>query len=421
MGKLAAFIKIWEESFSVLKIKNVRIYMYGQSISLVGDWMQQTAQAWLVWELTHKATALGIVALLSLAPFFLFGPWVGAFADEYSRKYILLITQILAMLFAFCLAILIQTHTLLLWHVYLLAFLLGAVTAFNTTAEQAFIGDIAGPGKIGKAVALNNAINQLSRFIGPALAGWLIGGVGIVAAFWLNGLSIVVSILCIVLINSKENLQRPDLSGLKSFITGIHYILSQKLLRLIILFGAIQAFFGMSIVQLLPAIASRTLKGNADTLGSLVGAAGGGAFVGTVFVLPFLARIKRPCITIGAAVIWAGSWYCLFSFSRNLPFSMLCQFMASLGAANVLTLSTGLVQELTPANMRASIISAFMMIVFGLQPLASYLVGKAADLFGLHATLLTNGTLMILLTSVLLMFPILHRLKVSMSSPLSYR
>ncbi len=395
--------------------------MLGQSISLVGDWMQQTAQAWLVWELTHKATALGIVALLSQVPFFIFGPWVGAFADEYNRKYILLITQILAMLFAFCLALLIQTHSLLLWHVYLLAFLLGTVTAFNTTAEQAFIGDIAGPGRIQKAIALNNSINQLSRFIGPALAGWLIGGVGIVVAFWLNGLSVAVSIVCIILIKAKDEPIKPELSGLKSFITGLHFIRQQKLLRLIILFGAIQAFFGGSIVQLLPAIASKVLKGNADTLGSLIGAAGAGAFIGTVIVLPFVSRVKKPCIAIGAAVIWAGCWYCLFSFSHSLELSMLCQFMASLGAANVLTLSIGLAQELTPPNMRASIISAFMMIVFGLQPLASFLVGKSADLFGLHYTILTNGVVMIVLTFSLVMIPMLHRLKVTVSAPMAYR
>jgi MFS family permease len=383
--------------------------------------MQQTAQAWLVWELTHKATALGIVALLSQVPFFLFGPWVGSFADQYSRKKILLITQLLAMLSAFCLAILIQTHILLLWHVYVLAFVLGTVTAFNTTAEQTFIGDIAGPGKIQKAIALNNAINQLSRFIGPAIAGWLIGGAGMVAAFWLNGASVIVSIVCILLIKVKEESAKPELSGLTSFINDLQFIGKQKLLRLIILFGAIQAFFGMSIVQLLPAIASKVLKGNANTLGSLVGAAGAGAFVGTVFVLPFLSQLKKPCIVIGSAVVWAGCWYCLFSFSKNLPLSMLCQFMASLGAANVLTLSIGLAQELTPLNMRAGIISTFMMAIFGLQPIAAFLMGRSADFFGLHATILTDGVSMILLTTALLMIPMLHKLKAPISAPYLYR
>ena len=122
--------------------------MTGQAVNLLGDWMQQTAQAWVVWEMTHKATALEIVAFLSQIPFFIFGPWVGVFSDRFDRKMILLITQILKMLFAFTMALLIQTHQLMLWHVYVLAFLLETATAFNVTAEQAFIGDLAGPGNI---------------------------------------------------------------------------------------------------------------------------------------------------------------------------------------------------------------------------------------------------------------------------------
>ncbi len=208
---------------------------------------------------------------------------------------------------------------------------------------------------------------------------------------------------------------------MKSFYNDLHFIGKQKLLRLIILFAGIQAFFGMSIVQLLPAIASKVLKGNANTLGSLVGAAGAGAFIGTVFVLPFVSKLKKPCIVIGGAVIWAGCWYCLFSFSKNLQLSMLCQFMASLGAANVLTLSIGLAQELTPPYMRAGIISTFMMAVFGLQPLAAFLLGRSADLFGLHATIFTDGVSMILLTTGLLMIPKLHKLKVPISTPYLHR
>jgi len=133
------------DNFSTLRIRNIRLYMFGQSVNLLGDWMQQTAQAWVVWQLTHKVTALGITAFLSQIPFFIFGPWVGVIADRFNRRKILLITQFLAMLFAFTLAFLIQTNHLLLWHVYLLALLLGIATAFNVTAEQAFIGDIAGP------------------------------------------------------------------------------------------------------------------------------------------------------------------------------------------------------------------------------------------------------------------------------------
>ena len=323
------------------------------------------------------------------------------------------------MLFAFILAFLVQTNHLVLWHVYLLAFLLGTATAFNVTAEQAFIGDIAGTGNIRKAIALNNIINQLSRLIGPAIAGWLIVTIGIAPAFWYNGFSVIISIICILAIPSKQEIKKTAGSGLKQFKEGFAFFQSQKLLRLIMLFAAIQTFFGMSIVQLLPAYSTVVLKGNAGTLGQLIGSAGAGALVGIVIVLPYVQKIKRSCISIGSALIWAGCWYMLFSFTTSLPFAIVCQFMASLGAANVLTLSIGLAQELTPVNMRARILSTFMMIIFGLQPVASYLVGMSADIVGINKMMLINGTCMVLLPVLLLTIPSLYKLKANILHPLT--
>ncbi|TMI94114.1 MAG: MFS transporter [Bacteroidetes bacterium] len=404
-------------NFSPLRIRSIRIYMVGQTVNLLGDWMQQTAQAWVVWDLTHKATSLGIVAFLSQIPFFIFGPWVGTFSDKYDRRKILLYTQILTMLFAFALAFLIQVHRLLLIHVYILAFLLGTATAFNVTAEQAFIGDIAGTGKIKKAIALNNIINQLTRLIGPAIAGWLIASVGLAPAFWYNGFSVIISIICILIIHSVQNVKRADGTGLKQFKEGLIFFRNQRLLRLIILFAAIQTFFGLSIIQLLPAYSTLVLSGDASTLGKLIGSAGAGALAGIVIVLPFVQRIKRSCVAIGGAVIWAGCWYLALSFSSNLSLSMTCQFMASLGAANVLTLSAGLAQELTPVHLRARIISTFLMIILGLQPFASYLVGRVADMIGLKNTILINGTCMVVFPALLLTVPSLFRLKATVEIP----
>lgn len=409
-GNLAATIRTLGYNFSAFKIRGIRIYMTGQIFNLMGDWMQQTAQAWLVWELTHRATALGIVAFLMQIPYFIFGPWVGVFSDRYDRRKILLITQVMAMLLAIMLAYLIQTAQITLSIVYVLAFLSGTVNAFNTTAEQAFIGDIAGTGNIKKAIALNNTINQMTRLIGPAIAGLLIAAIGLAPAFWINAFSILISIFCILKIPSGQELKKSKDSGFRQFRDAIKYFGQQSLLRLIILLGVVQAFFGMSIVQLLPAFSSVILKGNARTLGQLYGAAGAGALVGIVIVLPFVQKIKRSCIAIGGAVIWAGCWYILFSFSSSLPLAMVCQFMASLGASNVLTLSLGLAQELTPVAMRARIVSAFMMIIYGLQPVASWLVGMAADRFGIHTIMAVNGSLMIILTAGLLSLPSLNRL-----------
>jgi MFS family permease len=261
-GNIDPWLFTLRRNFSPLRIRNVRIYMFGQVVNLLGDWMQQTAQAWLVWEMTHKATALGIVAFLSQIPFFIFGPWVGLFSDRFERKRILLITQILTMSFAFILAFLVQTNSVRVTDIYILAFLLGTATAFNVTAEQAFIGDIAGRRHISSAIALNNILNQLTRLAGPALAGWLIATVGIAPSFWFDGIGIVVSIICILLIRQTTPVEKASGAGLREFREGLVFFHNHKLLRLIVLFaalpdGSVEGSFGTAQLLRIPFNSSR--------------------------------------------------------------------------------------------------------------------------------------------------------------------
>lgn len=197
-------LKLVGNNFSILGIKNIRIYMSGQGISLLGTWMQLTAQSWVVWQLAHSTVALGIVALLSQFPSFLLGPWVGAIADRYDRKKILLITQSVSMILAFLLAFLVQIHELVLWHVYLLALSLGIVSAFDLTTQQAFIGEIAGKDYVRKTVALNNSFQQLARFVGPSIAGWVLGYLGVAYAFWLNGISFIAVLISLIAIQTLK-------------------------------------------------------------------------------------------------------------------------------------------------------------------------------------------------------------------------
>jgi MFS family permease len=410
-GSESGVLSILADNFTILRNRDIRVYLSGNAVSLIGDWMQQTAQAWVVWELTHSTTALGIVAFFSQIPFFIFGPWVGVISDRYDRRKILLVTQTLIMLFAFILAALVQWHLLQLWHVYVLALLLGIVTAFDVTAEQAFMSDIAGAGNIRKAVAVNNSLTQLTRLVGPSIAGLLISRVGIAPSFWINGLTIIITIICIISVRTRRESKKEAGDGLKQFNEGWRFFRKHGLLRLIMIFAAAQAFFGFSVIQLLPAVASVILKGDASTLGKLLAGAGAGALVGIVLVMPFVERIKKPCMAIGGALMWSGIWYILFSRFDNLYLAMLCQFMASLGGANVVTLSIGLVQELTPPGMRARIVSTFLMIIFGLQPLASYLAGEGASRFGLQPVILVNGILMVLIPAVLLTLPKLNQLR----------
>src|SRR6266704_3574823 len=151
-GRIRNGARAWYESLSPLRIRSVRIYLSGQVISLIGIWMQQTAQSWVVWELSHSATALGIAAMLAFLPTFFLGPWVGVYADRWDRRKVLIATQTGAMILAFAFAVLVQTNLIQLWHVFVLAALLGIVSALDFPATQAFIGDLAGMKSVRQAI-----------------------------------------------------------------------------------------------------------------------------------------------------------------------------------------------------------------------------------------------------------------------------
>ena len=166
------------DSFLPLRNWNLSVYLSGQAISLIGTWMQVTAQAWVVWSLTHSTAALGVVAMLGTLPILLLGPWTGVWADTLDRRRLLIVSQTSAMVLAITLALLVQTGVIQVWHVYVLATLLGIVTALDMPTQQAFIGDLSGMEQLRQAVVINNMLFQVSRMIGPALAGLVVARLG---------------------------------------------------------------------------------------------------------------------------------------------------------------------------------------------------------------------------------------------------
>src|SRR5262245_57121812 len=171
------------DTFSPLRLRNLRVYLGGQAISLLGTWMQVTAQAWVVWQLSHSTATLGLVAMLSLLPFLVLSPWAGVWADRLDRRRFLIGSQAVSMVLALILAILVQTGVVQVWHVCVLALLLGIVNTFDFTVQTAFVIDLSEKDQLRKSVTLNFAIFQLGRSVGPALAGWVISLFGVSLAF----------------------------------------------------------------------------------------------------------------------------------------------------------------------------------------------------------------------------------------------
>ena len=397
-------INTYTRSFEPLKNRNLRIYLGGQAVSLLGTWMQSTAQSWVVWELTQSESSLGIVVMLNSLPLFLLAPWAGGFADRFNRRMILLVTQSIAMMLAFALAFLVQTNLVQIWHIYVFAFVLGAIAALDFPARQAFIGELSGMTQIRQAVTLNIMGLQVARMVGPALAGILLKAVGSAAAFWINGASFLVVLLSIFMVKSHKQEVNKIGGGRGQFREVVDYVRAQPRMIDLLIFASIVTFFGLSIMNILPAVADDVLNGDSQTFGLLMGSSGAGALISTLFLLPLSQQAKRIGRIVGAAATWMGVFYFLLSRSSFLPLSMLSIFFVSLGAPLVLTTGLGVMQLMAPGNMRARIISLFTMVSFGLQPISSLFIGYAAEFVGTQTIIMFNAACLLAGSVLMLAF-----------------
>jgi len=390
------------DGLSPLRIRNLRIYLTGQVVSLIGVFMQQTAQGWVVWELTRSGAALGIAAMLGLFPLLVLGPWTGVWADRLDRRRLLLATQGTAMLLAFAFALLVQAELIALWHVYALALLLGIVTAFDFPAQQAFVGDLSGMELVRRAVVTNAMIVQVSRTLGPALAGLVIAEMGVASAFWINGVTFLAVIGSLLAVAGNQ-VRRPSTgSSLGEFWEGVRFIRSEPRAQDLLLLTGCVAFFAMSTIFVFPVVATDVLRSGPEVLGYLVGASGAGALFGSLVATPLAQAARRTGLVLGTSAAWTGAWLTGFSLWAWFPFSLLAIFCMSVLVPVVLTSSAGLLQVLSPPEMRARILSVLLMVSFGATPIASVLTGIAVDAFGVMAALRINGVALVFAALLLL-------------------
>lgn len=389
-------------TFSLLKDRNLRTYLTGHAVSLVGFWMQWTAQSWLVWEMTRSGEALGWVGAFSMAPFFVLGPWTGAVADRVNRKNLLRVCQVAGMLLATALGALIATGTVRIGHVYLLALLSGVVAAFESPTIHAFLGDITGLERVRRAVVINNTVFQLSRMVGPVLAGWAIHSVGLASAFFANAAGFLVALLAIHFVRVAPSTEVNEVRAWTDAFDGLRFVRDRFDIRTLFAFTILMTFFGLSTFQVLSAFVSRELAGDSKTLGLLMGASGVGALAGSMLLVPISHQFSRIGWILGIAGSWTGGWFVAFALSRWLPFSMAALCLGSVTIPVVLVNVTGLVQTLAAPEIRARVLSALLMLTFGAQPLAMYLVGHSVERLGPAAAVALNGALLLAGSSGLL-------------------
>ena len=398
------------DSLGPLQTPQVRIYLGGQTVSLVGTWLQATAQAWVIWELSHSTTALAIASLLGLGPSLLIGPLAGVWADRLDRRRLLIVVQLVAAATACSLALLAQTRMLQLWQVDVLILVLGVDATLGGPAERALLTDLVGAERAREAVALNQVIFQLSRILGPVLAGIIVVGLGPAVAFWLNGLSFLAVAGSLLVIHPRQVLAPAGSSSARALGEALRFIAATPPVLELFVLGFLLTFLALPVMTVLPAVVDRVLHGGPGTLGVLTAASAAGALAGAVVLLPFVRSLSRPGIIVGAAVIWTGIWFVVFSQSAWLPLSILCMLLIGLAGPSVMALATGVLQVVAPLDMRARIQSLFSTITYGAQPVGVLLLGFSADRIGASTGILACGGLIALgAVLVLLARPDLRR------------
>jgi MFS family permease len=287
----------------------------------------------------------------------------------------------------------VLTEAVQIWHIYALSLVTGIFAAIDLPALQAFMGDLAGRDEMRPALNLNVTMIQVSRMIGPALAGFVVGAFGAGIAFFLNGVAFLAVIYSLLIVRARYKQERgKSESAISGFRHAWEFIMSQPRQRDLLLFAALATFFGIAIVMsVLPAVADVMLNGGPDTLGALMSASGAGALVGVMIFAPLAQAHRRTGVILSIALSGAGVGFLVLGSSTILPLSMLGLFIAGLAMPTVITTTMGMLQFNAPPDMRARVMSLFNMVSFGLQPIAALWVGFMATQIGLQNAIMLNA------------------------------
>ena len=359
---------------------------------MIGTWIQQIAQSWLVYRLTGSPLLLGLTSFAGQFPILLLAPMAGLLSDRMHRKRLLLITQSLLMLQAAALATLTLAGVVEVWHVLLLALFYGAVMGFDTPVRQSLLVELVGDrADLPNAIALNSLLMNSSRLVGPSIAGVLLAVVSEGTCFLINAVSYVAVLAAVFALRIPARARGPaPVSLRRGFVEGVHYAWNFVPIRMLLPMVALVSFMASPYVTLMPVIAKEVLGGGAHTLGFLVGAAGLGALAGTSW-LAMHSSVRGLDRVIPRAAATAGVGLVLVSFSTLLWLSLL--FMICVGFGIIVTAASvnTVLQTVVDDDKRGRVVSFYTMAFLGVAPLGALTAGALAGRIGVQHTLLTGG------------------------------
>ena len=383
--------------FRALNYRNFRLFFVGQSISLIGTWMQRIALAWLVYAMTKSAFLLGLVSFSGQIPALVLAPMAGVLSDRVDRYRLLIITQSLSMLQAVVLTVLVLSGAIQVWQIIALSVVLGVLNSFDMPNRQAFMVQMIDDKRdLGNAIALNSSMVNGARLIGPSVAGLLIAAVGEGVCFLINALTYLAVIVSLLLMRiSKTEIKRATSKRWHQLKEGVQFASGFEPIRAILLMLALMSMMGMPYAMLMPVFAKDILHGGPDTLGFLMGASGIGALSGAIYL-----AARKSVLGLGKLIPMAASTFGLaliaFSFSRHLGLSLFLMLFAGAGMMIQLASSNTLLQTMVPDDKRGRVMSLYTMSFMGMMPVGSLIGGTVANHIGAPWTVFGGGTACIL-------------------------
>ncbi len=380
-----------------LRHRNYRLFFGGQSISLIGTWMQRIALSWLVYRLTGSALLLGLVSFVSQLPTFVLAPFAGVWSDWGNRQRIIILTQCLAALQAGVLAALVLSGAIAVWQIILLGIFLGLINAVDMPVRQAFVVEmIEDRADLGNAIALNSSMVNGARLIGPSIAGVLVAALGEGICFLVNALSYLPVIAALAAMRVKPRESKGQAARVWTELReGFDYAFGSPPIRAILLLLAVVSLLGMPYTVLMPVFAREILHGGPSTLGFLMGAVGLGALLGAIYL-----AYRRGVLGLGRFIALASTIFgfglIAFSLSRALGLSLLSLLVAGFGMTAQAAASNTVLQTIVAEDKRGRVMSLYTMAFMGMFPFGGLLAGGLAGLIGPTETILLGGASSIL-------------------------
>jgi len=403
--------------FRALKHRNFQLFIIGQLISLIGTWMQTTAQQWLVYRLTGSVAILGLFGFANQLPMLLLA-WMGGYVgDRYNRHRGVIVTQTCSMVLAFLLAGLTLTHLIREWHLIVIAFLVGIVNAFDVPIRQAFFVQMVGREDLPNAIALNSSIFNGARVVGPAMAGFAIVLLGEGWCFFLNGISFIAVLVALLLMRIEPPVKKPsDESPVRSFVQGFKFAMHDRPIRSALFMLCLLSMFGLQYSVFLPIYAHDILHGGAKALGLLMSAAGVGAVLGA---LQFAARTKYTGLARWIATTCTVCAVGLILMSHATVFWLCAVLLFAVGfaATSQMAATNTIIQERVPDELRSRLMAVYATMFMGVQPLGALLAGGVGKHIGTPNTVLLFGCAVLAGCLFFIWRVVTHREKAQVAAP----